>query len=93
MIGLKVSQICFGTMTFGSQAGEAASFQIMDAACREPYIRVQVACIRYKEPQGTHRGSTVFKCYLFARSYCLHPFKQGFKLINLFPQFPFFAYI
>jgi len=30
--GLKVSEICLGTMTFGNQAGEEASFAIMDAA-------------------------------------------------------------
>jgi len=30
--GLKVSEICLGTMTFGNQADEAASFAIMDAA-------------------------------------------------------------
>ena len=28
--GLKVSQVCLGTMTFGREAGEAASFAIMD---------------------------------------------------------------
>lgn len=30
--GLKVSQLCLGTMTFGWSADEATSFQIMDAA-------------------------------------------------------------
>jgi 1-deoxyxylulose-5-phosphate synthase len=30
--GLKVSEICLGTMTFGNQADEAASFAIMDVA-------------------------------------------------------------
>ena len=30
--GLKVSEICLGTMTFGNQADEATSFQIMDVA-------------------------------------------------------------
>lgn len=30
--GLKVSEICLGTMTFGNQADEAASFAIMDKA-------------------------------------------------------------
>jgi 1-deoxyxylulose-5-phosphate synthase len=30
--GLKVSEICLGTMTFGKQCDEAASFAIMDAA-------------------------------------------------------------
>lgn len=30
--GLKVSEICLGTMTFGAQADEAASFAIMDRA-------------------------------------------------------------
>lgn len=30
--GLKVSEICLGTMTFGNQADEATSFAIMDAA-------------------------------------------------------------
>lgn len=30
--GLKVSEICLGTMTFGAQADEAASFAIMDKA-------------------------------------------------------------
>ena len=28
--GLKVSQVCLGTMTFGREADEAASFSIMD---------------------------------------------------------------
>ncbi len=28
--GLKVSQVCLGTMTFGREADEAASFAIMD---------------------------------------------------------------
>ena len=30
--GLKVSQICLGTMTFGNQADQATSFKIMDVA-------------------------------------------------------------
>src|SRR5919206_4571997 len=30
--GLKVSEICLGTMTFGNQADEATSFAIMDVA-------------------------------------------------------------
>jgi 1-deoxyxylulose-5-phosphate synthase len=30
--GLKVSEVCLGTMTFGKQCDEAASFAIMDAA-------------------------------------------------------------
>src|SRR5436305_4829404 len=30
--GLKVSEVCLGTMTFGNQADEATSFAIMDAA-------------------------------------------------------------
>ena len=30
--GLRVSEICLGTMTFGNQAAEAASFAIMDKA-------------------------------------------------------------
>ncbi len=30
--GLKVSEVCLGTMTFGNQADEAASFAIMDTA-------------------------------------------------------------
>ncbi len=30
--GLKVSQICLGTMTFGNQADETTSFAIMDTA-------------------------------------------------------------
>jgi len=30
--GLKVSEICLGTMTFGNQADEATAFQIMDVA-------------------------------------------------------------
>ena len=30
--GLKVSEICLGTMTFGGQCDEATSFRIMDAA-------------------------------------------------------------
>jgi aryl-alcohol dehydrogenase-like predicted oxidoreductase len=30
--GLKVSRICLGTMNFGPQTNEAASFEIMDAA-------------------------------------------------------------
>lgn len=30
--GLKVSEICLGTMTFGNQADEATSFRIMDVA-------------------------------------------------------------
>jgi aryl-alcohol dehydrogenase-like predicted oxidoreductase len=30
--GLRVSEICLGTMTFGNQADEAAAFAIMDAA-------------------------------------------------------------
>lgn len=30
--GLKVSEICLGTMTFGNQAGEETAFAIMDAA-------------------------------------------------------------
>jgi len=32
--GLKVSEICLGTMTFGNQADEATSFAIMDTADR-----------------------------------------------------------
>src|SRR5690348_7742500 len=30
--GLRVSEVCLGTMTFGNQADEATSFAIMDAA-------------------------------------------------------------
>ncbi|HEX2524277.1 MAG TPA: aldo/keto reductase, partial [Terriglobia bacterium] len=30
--GLKVSEVCLGTMTFGNQADETASFAIMDVA-------------------------------------------------------------
>src|SRR5437879_5657125 len=30
--GLKVSEICLGTMTFGNQANEETSFAIMDVA-------------------------------------------------------------
>jgi aryl-alcohol dehydrogenase-like predicted oxidoreductase len=30
--GLKVTEVCLGTMTFGNQADEATSFQILDAA-------------------------------------------------------------
>ena len=30
--GLKVSEICLGTMTFGNQADQAASYAIMDTA-------------------------------------------------------------
>ena len=30
--GLKVSEICLGTMTFGRQCDEATSFAIMDTA-------------------------------------------------------------
>ncbi|HTI16015.1 MAG TPA: aldo/keto reductase [Dictyobacter sp.] len=32
--GLKVSEICLGTMTFGNQADQATSFEIMDVADR-----------------------------------------------------------
>lgn len=32
--GLKVSEVCLGTMTFGNQADESASIEIMDAADR-----------------------------------------------------------
>ena len=31
--GLKVSELCLGTMTFGRQCDEALSFAIMDTAC------------------------------------------------------------
>src|SRR6185295_13187849 len=30
--GLKVTEVCLGTMTFGQQCDESASFKIMDAA-------------------------------------------------------------
>ena len=33
--GLKVSEICLGTMTFGQQCDEATSFSIMDAAIEQ----------------------------------------------------------
>src|SRR5437879_5489852 len=32
--GLKVTEVCLGTMTFGNQCDEAASFAIMDVADR-----------------------------------------------------------
>src|SRR3990170_3270178 len=32
--GLKVSEVCLGTMTFGNQADQATSFEIMDVADR-----------------------------------------------------------
>src|SRR5436309_292316 len=32
--GLKVSEVCLGTMTFGNQADEAVAFEIMDVADR-----------------------------------------------------------
>ena len=33
--GLKVSEICLGTMTFGRQCDEAKSFAIMDTAVEQ----------------------------------------------------------
>jgi hypothetical protein len=39
--GLKVTEVCLGTMTFGNQADETASFAILDAdllsACDDPW--------------------------------------------------------
>ena len=36
--GLKVSEICLGTMTFGKQCDEATSFAIMEAAVDREWI-------------------------------------------------------
>ena len=40
--GLRVSPICLGTMTFGTQADKKEAFAIMDKACNRPLYLILV---------------------------------------------------
>ena len=56
--GLKVSEICLGTMTFGNQCDEAASFAIMDAAYEAGVFFFDTADVYPLGATPEQRGST-----------------------------------
>jgi aryl-alcohol dehydrogenase-like predicted oxidoreductase len=56
--GLRVSQICLGTMTFGNQADEAASFAIMDVADRAGISFIDTADVYPLGGPPEHAGRT-----------------------------------
>jgi aryl-alcohol dehydrogenase-like predicted oxidoreductase len=56
--GLKVSEICLGTMTFGNQCDEAASFAIMDKAYESGVFFFDTADVYPLGATPEMRGST-----------------------------------
>lgn len=56
--GLKVSEICLGTMTFGNQCDEATSFQIMDTAWDAGIFFIDTADVYPLGATPETRGST-----------------------------------
>jgi 1-deoxyxylulose-5-phosphate synthase len=56
--GLQVSRLCLGTMTFGTQADEAASFAIMDAAAEAGVDFIDTANVYPLGAVAGERGET-----------------------------------
>ena len=56
--GIAVSEICLGTMTFGEQADEAASFAIMDRACEAGVNFFDIAELYPVPPSAAKFGVT-----------------------------------
>ncbi len=56
--GLKVSEICLGTMTFGGQCDEATSFRIMDAAAERDVTFFDTADVYPIPPDIATAGRT-----------------------------------
>ena len=56
--GLRVSRLCLGTMTFGTQADEAASFTIMDAAAEAGVNFIDTANVYPLGADSAQRGET-----------------------------------
>jgi 1-deoxyxylulose-5-phosphate synthase len=56
--GLKVSEICLGTMTFGHQCDERTSFQIMDKAAEKGVLFLDTADVYPVPPSPETAGRT-----------------------------------
>src|SRR3954469_7618900 len=56
--GLKVSELCLGTMTFGNQCDEAASFAILDRAADAGVTFIDTADAYPVPPEPTTAGRT-----------------------------------
>src|SRR5262249_25166809 len=56
--GLKVSEICLGTMTFGHQCDEATSFAIMDKAAEHGVTFIDTADVYPVPPSNETAGRT-----------------------------------
>src|SRR6516162_7080355 len=56
--GLKVSEICLGTMTFGHQCDEATSFAIMDKAAEQGVTFLDTADVYPVPPSPETAGRT-----------------------------------
>lgn len=56
--GLRVSEICLGTMTFGHQCDEAVSFAIMDRAAEQGVTFIDTADVYPVPPSADTAGST-----------------------------------
>src|ERR1700747_3537858 len=56
--GLKVSEVCLGTMTFGHQCDEKASFAIMNKAADKGVTFVDTADVYPVPPAPEHTGRT-----------------------------------
>ena len=73
--GLKVSEICLGTMTFGMQCDEASSFAIMDTAFEQGIDFFDTA-----EIYGPHTNEELVGRALAGRSDVIVATKFGFML-------------
>ncbi|HEV2658969.1 MAG TPA: aldo/keto reductase, partial [Ktedonobacteraceae bacterium] len=56
--GLKVSEVCLGTMTFGNQANQETAFAIMDVADRSGVTFFDTADVYPLGADDVQRGST-----------------------------------
>src|SRR5580692_979027 len=56
--GLKVSEICLGTMTFAGQSDEATSFQILDVAAERGVTFIDTADAYPIPPEPETAGRT-----------------------------------
>jgi aryl-alcohol dehydrogenase-like predicted oxidoreductase len=59
--GLKVTEVCLGTMTFGQQCDEPTSFRIMDEAAEAGITFIDIADVypvryRWKLAEGPRRS-------------------------------------
>ena len=54
--GLKVSRLCFGTMTFGAQTDEATAHRIMDCCLDAGINFFDTANVYNRGACGNHRG-------------------------------------